>query len=92
MTHPPSPPAHGKITSILRQSFWAAAHFFVQSGAWFSYGGECIGQGKENARDFLLQHPEVAAEMEAKVRERLLPRKGGAEAVKDEHELEAKQA
>ena len=63
-----------------------------KSGAWFSYGGERIGQGKENARDFLLQHPEVAAEMEAKVRERLLPRKGGAEAVKDEHELEAKQA
>jgi len=29
-------PAHGKIKSILRQSFWAAAHVFVQSGAWFN--------------------------------------------------------
>jgi recombination protein RecA len=60
-----------------------------KSGAWFSYGGERIGQGKENARDFLIQHPEIAVEVEAKVRERLLPKKGGAETVKDEHELEA---
>jgi recombination protein RecA len=60
-----------------------------KSGAWFSYGGERIGQGKENARDFLIQHPETAAEIEAKVRERLLPKKVGAETVKDEHELEA---
>jgi recombination protein RecA len=60
-----------------------------KSGAWFSYGGERIGQGKENARDFLIQHPEIAVEVEAKIRERLLPKKGGAETVKDEHELEA---
>jgi recombination protein RecA len=60
-----------------------------KSGAWFSYGGERIGQGKENARDFLIQHPETAVEIEAKVRERLLPKKGGAETVKGEHELEA---
>jgi recombination protein RecA len=60
-----------------------------KSGAWFSYGGERIGQGKENAREFLIRHPEVAVEVEAKIRERLLPKKGGAEAVKDEHELEA---
>jgi recombination protein RecA len=60
-----------------------------KSGAWFSYGGERIGQGKENARDFLIQHPEIAVEVEAKVRERLLPKKGGAETVKDEDELGA---
>jgi recombination protein RecA len=60
-----------------------------KSGAWFSYGGERIGQGKENARDFLIQHPETAIEIEAKVRERLLPKKGGVETVKGEHELEA---
>jgi recombination protein RecA len=60
-----------------------------KSGAWFSYGGERIGQGKENAREFLIQHPEVAADVEAKIRERLLPKKGGAETAKDEHELEA---
>jgi recombination protein RecA len=60
-----------------------------KSGAWFSYGGERIGQGKENARDFLIQHPETAVEIETKVRERLLPKKGAPEPVKDEHELEA---
>jgi recombination protein RecA len=60
-----------------------------KSGAWFSYGGERIGQGKENARDFLIQHPETAVEIEAKVRERLVPKKGATETVKDEHELGA---
>jgi recombination protein RecA len=39
-----------------------------KSGAWFSYGGERIGQGRENARVFLKEHPEVAAEIDAKVR------------------------
>ena len=60
-----------------------------KSGAWFSYGGERIGQGKENAREFLIQHPETAVEIEAKVRERLLPKKGAVETVKDENELGA---
>lgn len=41
----------------------------VKSGAWFSYGGERLGQGKENARDYLINHPEVCREIEAKVRE-----------------------
>ncbi|MEW6218380.1 MAG: recombinase RecA [Thermodesulfobacteriota bacterium] len=39
-----------------------------KSGAWYSYGGERIGQGKENARQFLRQHPEICAEIENKVR------------------------
>ena len=61
-----------------------------KSGAWYSYSGERVGQGKENARDYLIQNPGVAAEIEAKIRERLLPKKGAAaEAAKDEHELEA---
>jgi len=46
-----------------------------KSGAWYSYQGERIGQGKENARQFLREHPEVAAEIEARIREKLLPRK-----------------
>ncbi|MGI6604079.1 MAG: recombinase RecA [bacterium] len=41
----------------------------TKSGSWFSYGGERLGQGKENAREFLLSHPEMCAEIEAKVRE-----------------------
>jgi recombination protein RecA len=40
-----------------------------KSGAWYAYKGEKIGQGKDNARDYLKEHPEVAAEIEAKIRE-----------------------
>lgn len=39
-----------------------------KSGAWYSYNGERIGQGKENARNFLKEHPEIAQEIEAKIR------------------------
>ena len=54
-----------------------------KSGSWYSYNGERIGQGKENARTFLTQHPEIAQEIDTKLREKLLPAKRG-EAVKDE--------
>ena len=40
-----------------------------KSGAWFSYDGERIGQGRENAKAFLKQHPDRAAEIEKKIRE-----------------------
>ncbi len=44
-------------------------HKFVdKSGAWYAYNGEKIGQGKDNAREYLKEHPEIAAEIEAKVR------------------------
>ncbi len=39
-----------------------------KSGAWYSYGDERIGQGKENARLFLKEHPELAAEIEDRIR------------------------
>ena len=38
-----------------------------KSGSWFSYGDERIGQGRENAKQFLAEHPETAAEIEAKI-------------------------
>jgi len=38
-----------------------------KSGAWYSYKGEKIGQGKDNARDYLKEHPEIAKEIEAKI-------------------------
>ncbi len=41
-----------------------------KSGAWFSYGGERIGQGRENARDFLKSHPDMLREVEAKLYEK----------------------
>ncbi|QEL66541.1 recombinase A [Oryzomicrobium terrae] len=45
------------------------AHKIVEkSGAWYAYNGEKIGQGKDNVREYLRQHPEMAAEIEAKVR------------------------
>ena len=47
-----------------------------KSGAWFSYGDQRIGQGKENARDWLRQHPDIAVEIERKIKERLMT--GGA--------------
>jgi len=39
-----------------------------KSGAWYAYKGEKIGQGKDNAREYLREHPEVAREIENKVR------------------------
>ena len=39
-----------------------------KSGAWYAYGGDRIGQGKDNTRDYLKEHPELAAEIEAKIR------------------------
>jgi recombination protein RecA len=39
-----------------------------KSGAWYSYGKERIGQGKDNVREYLKEHPETAHEIEAKVR------------------------
>ena len=40
-----------------------------KSGAWYSYNGERIGQGKDNARDFLRTNPEISLEIENKIRE-----------------------
>ena len=46
------------------------AHKLIdKSGAWYAYKGEKIGQGKDNAREFLRSHPEVAQEIEAGIRE-----------------------
>ena len=38
-----------------------------KSGAWYAYQGEKIGQGKDNAREYLRQHPEIASELEAQI-------------------------
>jgi recombination protein RecA len=47
-----------------------------KSGAWFSYQDERIGQGRDNAKTYLAEHPEVAAGIEAQVRQTLtLPQK-----------------
>jgi len=52
------------------------AHGFVdKSGSWYSYKGDRIGQGKDNARTFLQENPAMAAEIEAAIRAKLLPGK-----------------
>ncbi|NDY43073.1 recombinase RecA [Dissulfurirhabdus thermomarina] len=58
-----------------------AVDIVEKSGAWYSYGGERLGQGRENVRQFLKEHPEVAGEIEARVREAygLKPKAAAAE-------------
>ncbi len=49
------------------------AHEVIEkTGSWFSYRGERIGQGKDNARQFLREHPEIARDIEQKLKEKLL--------------------
>ena len=51
-----------------------ALHGLVEkSGSWYAYEGERIGQGKDNARTYLADHPEIAAKIETALRNRLLP-------------------
>jgi recombination protein RecA len=47
------------------------ARIIEKSGAWYAYGGEKIGQGRDNAREFLRENPELAREIENKIRESL---------------------
>src|ERR1700704_820110 len=54
---------HGEIIEL------GVAHDIIdKSGAWYAYNGEKIGQGKDNTREFLREHPEMADEIEAKIR------------------------
>ncbi len=55
---------HGEIVDL-----GVVANIVEKSGAWYSYNGNRIGQGKENSRDYLREHPEIAFEIENKVRE-----------------------
>jgi recombination protein RecA len=45
--------------------------FVKKSGAWYTYEGDQLGQGKENARNFLKDNPDLADEIEKKVKEKL---------------------
>ena len=46
--------------------------FVEKAGAWYSVDGERIGQGKDNARDYLKEHSEMSQMLEEKIREKLL--------------------
>jgi recombination protein RecA len=52
----------------------------AKSGAWYSYNGDRIGQGKDNVRQFLRENADMTGEIEAAIRERLLPKAEPAEA------------
>jgi len=45
--------------------------FIRKSGAWYTYEGDQLGQGKENARQFLMEHQDIAQEIERRIRESL---------------------
>jgi recombination protein RecA len=49
-----------------------------KSGAWFSFGGERIGQGRENAKAYLEQHPEAIDKVEAMILTKHEIKRGGA--------------
>ena len=70
------------------------AKVLEKSGAWYAYKGEKIGQGKDNAREFLRENPELAFEIENLVREAVgipsLPPPEGSEAPKAAKEKPAK--
>ncbi|MBL7250102.1 recombinase RecA [Alloalcanivorax sp. C16-2] len=55
-----------------------------KSGAWYAYQGDKIGQGKQNACDYLAEHPDVAQAIEKEIRSRLLAVPGDAPAEADE--------
>src|SRR3978361_2241762 len=57
---------HGEIIDM-----GVNAHILEKSGAWYAYKGEKIGQGRDNAREFLRENPALAREIENKVRESL---------------------
>ncbi|MBD3669469.1 MAG: DNA recombination/repair protein RecA, partial [Gammaproteobacteria bacterium] len=67
-----------------------------KSGAWYSYNGDRIGQGKDNVRNFLKENPEIAQEIEANIREKLLvptpTRRSGGEEPEPQAEAEAEEA
>ncbi len=61
--------------------------FIVKSGAWYSYNNEKIGQGKENVRMYLKEHPEICQLLEQKIRAELLVKRVPEMAVEEIAEL-----
>ena len=55
------------------------AKLVEKAGAWYSYGDERIGQGKDTARGYLREHPELAARLEAQLREKYQPAEASRE-------------
>ena len=62
-----------------------------KSGAWFSYAGTRLGQGKENAKAALAEQPEIAKQIEAKIREKLTVTNEAAEEPAEQTDAKAKE-
>jgi recombination protein RecA len=62
------------------------AKFVEKAGAWYSYNGEKIGQGKDNAREFLKEHPAIANEIDGKIRANMKALSEALTAVRTEEE------
>jgi len=62
----------------------SAENIVEKSGAWYAYAGERIGQGRENAKDYLREHPEISAAVERKLLEKVGVLKPLVQAVPDE--------
>ena len=60
-----------------------------KAGAWYSYQGDKIGQGKDNVRNYLKEHPEIAEAIETAIRAELLPKQGEGVAEESSSEVEA---
>jgi len=70
---------HGEIIEL------GVQHGLIdKAGSWYSYGDDRIGQGKENVRDFLKANPEIATDIETKIRAKLLPGTAPARSAGDE--------
>ena len=60
---------------------YGVAHGIVEkSGAWYGYGSDRIGQGRDNARNFLKEHPQTAGEIESELRARMIPERASTAA------------
>jgi len=53
--------------------------FVDKAGAWYSYNGDKIGQGKANAANYLKENPKIAVEIETRIREKLMPKPEASE-------------
>jgi recombination protein RecA len=81
---------YGEGTSRLGEIILLGANCGIidKAGAWYSYKGERIGQGKENVRNFLKENPAMADEIEARIRAALLGNKELIKTVPVEEEVE----
>jgi len=70
--------------------FGVAQGLIEKSGAWYSYNGDRIGQGRENVRNFLRENPDIARHIETQIRAALIPEDVEAEGESDAESADSK--